>query len=177
MAFRKYGIRPSAEWERWHDAPNHFPNGSIPNIESASAVARKAVENAKANADLAVKVANISQKLAKDNNDADRAVSYARDAKRERDDVERVAGLAGVAMSRNDHGGAANATLEALGHAQNASQYAQLAADAASKAGTPPLIVDTTVHNARNLHEHAEEYKTGILAALRRYMARIGARG
>ena len=33
LAFRKYGIRPSADWERWHDAKDSFPNGSVPHLD------------------------------------------------------------------------------------------------------------------------------------------------
>jgi hypothetical protein len=92
---------------------------------------------------------------------------------REKDEAAKVANFANVAAARGDHRGAANAALTALDHAQNAGQYAQLAANAAGNAGTPQLVVETTMTKAHDLHEHAEGRKSGILEALRRYLARI----
>jgi hypothetical protein len=77
LAFRKYGIRPAAEWERWHNAHDHFENGSVPAIQQAPEVAQDAADLAKKNANLAVKVANISQKLANGSEGADLAASHA----------------------------------------------------------------------------------------------------
>lgn len=178
MAFRKYGIRPAAEWERWHDANDHFPNGTVPNAESAPAAASEAVDIATKNANMAVKIANISKKLANGATNANRAevaVAHAQDAVRERNEAAQVARSANAAADRGDHHGAANAAVEALCRAQNAAQYAQLTANAAGAAGTPPLVVESTMQKARDLHERAQDRKFGLYAAIRRYMERIRA--
>lgn len=178
LAFRKYGIRPSADWERWHDAKDSFPNGSVPHLNSAPAVAQEAVDIAKKNANLATRVANISHSIAKNTSDeglAQVAASHARDANREKDEAVNMAARAEEVAAAGDPSGAANAALNALDHAQNAAQYAQLAANAAANAGTPKLVVEDAMRKAQDSHDRAEESKTGILAALRRYLARVRA--